>query len=266
MSKRDNFNNQYNTSLKDIAGLKEYSLVFSILNSYFDSPESSEKKVTVDNEFDIRTSKTRSKVNWAIKKSLLQFINNSHEDLISKVFREDVPHQDKQFAFLWHFCLTNRLFRELTTEVFSKVYFSGRAQISQDDIIAFLKEQSADENNDFPRWSEDTLYRVATKFLSLMTKFDFVTTGRLKSFKHIRPSPAATVLFLYFAKLHETETTNILVNDLLPASFTVKEDIHNRLKKLSLKGYFDMTFNGETLNIQLKHSYKDICDALYSRS
>lgn len=264
MSESETFNNQYNTSIKDIAGLKDYSLVFSIINSYFDEPKSSEKKVTEDNEFNIRTSKTRSKVNWAINKSVLQFINKEHKDLVSNAFHEDIPLQDKKFAFLWHICLTNRLCRELTTKVFAKVYFSGRAQISQDDIIAFLKEQIAGDNKDIPQWSEDTLYRVATKYLSLMTKFDFVTAGRIKTFNHIRPSPAAMVLFLYFAQLHDSKTTNILINELLPASFTIKDDIHDRLKKLSLKGYFDMTFNGVTLNIQLKHTYKDICDALYS--
>lgn len=61
--------------------------------------------------------------------------------------------------------------------MFSKVYFTGRAQISQDDIIAFLKDKMSSEGPDFPQWSEDTLYRVATKYLSLMTKFDFVTVG-----------------------------------------------------------------------------------------
>ena len=255
---------EYNTAIKDIAGIKDYSLIFNIINIHFSAPESTSSKITDDNEFDIRASKTRTKVSWAINKSILQFVSKEHRDLVSKAFHENVPLQDKKFAFLWHFCLNNRLFREVTTQVFAKVYFSGRAQISQDDIIAFLKEKMSREDPDVPQWSEDTLYRVATKYLSLMTKFDFVSAGRVKSFNHIRPTPEALVLFIYFSNLFSPEIKNIFENELLPASFIAKEDIQDRFKKLSMKGFFDMSFNGVALNIELTHSHKDICDALYS--
>lgn len=255
---------EYNTAIKDIAGLKEYSLVFNIINAYFYEPESIESKVTNDNEFDIRTSKTRSKVSWAINKIIINFLNEEHKDLVSKVFQEKIPLNDKKFAFLWHLCLSNRLFREITVNVFSKIYFSGRAQISQDDIIAYLKDIS-DKNDPLkPNWSEETHYRVATKYLSLMTKFDFVSSGRVKSFNLIRPTPEALVLFLYFSNLLEPEVKNIFTNELMPASFIAKEDVYDRFKKLALKGFFNMNFNGVALNIELTHSYKDICDALYS--
>jgi hypothetical protein len=72
------------------------------------------------------------------------------------------------------------------------------------------------------------------------------------------------VLFLYFAKLFSPRTNNILANELLPISFIPLEDIQERLKKLSLKGYFNMNFNGVALNIELTHSYKGVCDALYN--
>jgi len=51
---------------------------------------------------------------------------------------------------------------------------------------------------------------------------------------------------------------------LLPISFVPSEDVQDRLKKLSLKGFFNMNFNGVALNIELTHSYKGICDALYN--
>ena len=39
-----------------------------------------------------------------------------------------------------------------------------------------------------------------------------------------------------------------------------------KLKKLSLKDYFNMDFNGVDLNIELTHSYKGICDVLSART
>lgn len=255
---------EYNTAIKDIAGIKDYSLIFNVINAHFEEQNSTSSLIADENEFDIRSSKTRTKVNWAINKSILRFINEEHRDLASKIFQEHMPQQDKKFAFFWHFCLNNRLFREITIQVFTKVYFSGRAQISKEDIIAYIKDISVKNEPSNPSWSEETIYRLATKYLSLMTKFDFVSSGRVKSFNHIRPTPEALVLFLYFANLYKPKVTNIFENELLSASFIGQEDIHDRLKKLSLKGFFNMSFNGAALNIELTHSHKDICDALYS--
>ena len=60
------------------------------------------------------------------------------------------------------------------------------------------------------------------------------------------------------------EMKSIFEHELLPASFIAKEDIQDRFKKLSMKGFFNMSFNGVALNVELTHTYKDICDALYS--
>ena len=97
-----------------------------------------------------------------------------------------------------------------------------------------------------------------------MSKLEFLSPERVKSFKHISPSSEAQVLFLYFAKLLSPSASNILTNELLPISFVPSEDVQDRLKKLSLKGFFNMNFNGVALNIELTHSYKGICDALYN--
>ena len=98
-----------------------------------------------------------------------------------------------------------------------------------------------------------------------MTKLNFVEGKRIKSFKQIRPTAESLSLFLYFAKLYDPGTNNILNNELLPLSFMVTEDIKDRLKKLSMKGFFNMDFNGVALNIELTHSYKGICDVLYNQ-
>jgi hypothetical protein len=57
----------------------------------------------------------------------------------------------------------------------------------------------------------------------------------------------------------------MLKNEMLPLSFIVVEDIRDRLKKLSMKGFFNMDFNGVALNIELTHTYKEICDVLYNK-
>ena len=134
--------NEYNTAIKDIAALKDYTLIFNILAAYFNEPNSIKSLISDENEFDIRTIKSRTKVNWAINKTILQFINDDHRELIRSIFQSEIPPQDKKFAFFWHFCLNNRLFREVSA-VFAKTYLSGRAQISQEDIIGYIKDISS---------------------------------------------------------------------------------------------------------------------------
>ncbi len=250
----------YNTAVKDIAGIQDVSKFYDIFNA--------QRSMSTYDELDIagfltdiRTEKTRQKVAWAIKKSVLCYLNLEHRQILEDIFSKNIPITDKHFAFFYHLNLTNRLFREISIHVFAKVYFSGRASISQNDIIPYIKEIKNDAGT--PLWTDNTIYRLATKYLSLMTKLGFVSSARVKSFKHIRPSSETQVLFLYFAKLRSPSASNILTNELLPISFVPSEDVQDRLKKLSLKGFFNMSFNGVVLNIELTHSYKGICDVLY---
>jgi hypothetical protein len=114
-------------------------------------------------------------------------------------------------------------------------------------------------------WSESTIKTLSTKYLNLMTKLNFLEGARSKSFRHITSSSESLILFLYLARLIDPGSDNILKNEMLPLSFVASDDVKDRLKKLSIKGYFNMNYNGVALNIELKHSYKGICDVLYHR-
>jgi len=254
----------YNTAINVIGGLRDCNILFKAIESHFSQFDSLKKLVHQRNEFNLRTEKSRMRIEREILKSFLQFRNEDHQALIQGVFTEKVPLQDKFLILVWQFSLNNRLFREISLRVFVRIYYSGRASISKDDITAYLKEFLRQNEPLEISWSENTINTLSTKYLNLMSKLGFLSPGRVKSFKHIRPSSDAQVLFLYFAKLLTPSASNILTNELLPISFVASEDVQDRLKKLSLKGFFNMNFNGVALNIELTHSYKGICDALYN--
>jgi isocitrate dehydrogenase kinase/phosphatase len=144
-----------------------------------------------------------------------------------------------------------------------KNYFAGRAGLSKDDLVGYLKEFLVQHNSLNLKWSEITIETLATKYLSFMTKLGFLNGARTRTFQHTKTSAESLVLFLYFSQITEPENKNILTNKILPLSFAPTEDIQERLKKLSSKGLFNMNFNGVALNIELIHSYKGICDVLY---
>ena len=252
--------NEYNTVIKDIAGVGELSTFYRIISECF-STEGENEAIILKHLSSIRTERTRKKVAWAVNKSVLHFYNEDHQSLISNIFSGKISVVDKSFVFFWHLSLTNRLFREISVDLFIKIYLSGRVSISQDDIIPYLKEIK--DKNEKPLWADETIYRIATKYLSLMTKLEFVSEGRIKSFKYIRPSIEAQVLFLYLANLYNPVSNNLLINPLLNLSFIEKADLLERLKKISMRDYFHLNYNGVALNIELIHSYKGICDVLY---
>jgi len=255
----------YDVTTIVIGGLKDLNLIFKAIESCFDNNDSVEELISVRNEFNIRSEKSRLRIESAVKQAFLQFKNQDHKNLIQCVFQSDAPLAEKQLVLFWQFVLNNRLFREISSCVFMKMYFSGRSYISKDDVIAYLKDLFNNNDNQNVSWSESTINILAGKYLTLMTKLNFLEGTRTKSFRHIKTSTEALVFFLYIAKIHGPEISNILLNDMLNFSFIAHEDFLDRLKKLSLKGLIKMNYNGVALNVELLHSYREICDVLYER-
>jgi hypothetical protein len=256
--------NDYDTTINIIGGLRDCSVILKAIDSHFSQSDSIEELISQRNEFNLRTEKSRTRIERAVKQSFLRFESPEHQEFIQEIFKDRIPLQDKELALVWQFAFNNRLFREITTGVFIKTYYSGRVSISKEDIMAYLKELLSQSSSKQIGWTQSTINTLSTKYLNLMTKLEFLSSGKVKSFRQIRPSSEAQVLFIYFAKLFSPTSPNILVNEFLPISFIPPEDVLERLKKLSMKGFFNMSFNGVALNIELTHSYKEICDALYN--
>lgn len=254
----------YDTTINIIGGLKDCDVIYKAIDAYFDKDDSVRDLMSDRNEFNLRTERSKTRIERAVNRSFLQFINQDHKDLVESIFRCDASLPERKLILFWQFALNNQLFREISCRVFIKTYFSGRTTISKDDIIAYLKEFLQQNRQLDLSWSESTINTLSTKYLNFMTKLNFLEGGRKKSFNHIKMSSESLVLFLYFAQLYDNQNSNILANDILPLSFVAPEDIQERLKKLSLKDLFCMNFNGIALNIDLTHSYKGICDALYN--
>jgi bacteriophage exclusion system BrxA-like protein len=254
----------YDTSINIIGGLKDCSVIFKAIDAFFNQDDSVNDLVANRNEFNLRTEKSRVRIVKAVNCGFLQFYNEDHRQLIQRIFKSTIPLPERELVLYWQFALNNRLFREISIQVFSKIYFSGRSGIHKDDIIAYLKEFVNKTGATNLRWSESTIETLATKYLNLMTKLSLLEGARTKSFKHIKPTAELLTIFLYFAKLYNPKNSNILTNEFLLLSFIAPEDIQTRLKKLSLKGFLNMNFNGVALNVELTHSYQGICDVLYN--
>jgi len=261
-----NKTNQYNTSINVIGGLQDIGVIYKAIDAYFDDSESLADLILERNELNLRTERSRIRVKNAIKATFLTFKNQDHMDLIKSIFERKELIPERELIIFWQYALSNHLFREISNNVYLTAYLSGRTGISKEDIIAYLKEFVSQNKHLDLGWSDTTIRTLSTKYLNLMTKFTFLEGARNKTFRFIRPSDESLVLFLYFANLHSPENKNIFKNELTPLSFVTSEDLLDRFKKLSIKGFFNMNFNGVELNIELIQSYKGICDALFNRA
>lgn len=257
---------EYDTSINIIGGLRDIAVIHKAFVSYFNEDDSLDELISERNELNLRTERSRIRVERAIRNGFLDFKNQKHIDLCKNYFARDNLLPDSEYVLFWQYALANRLFREITTNVFVKAYFSGRAGLSKEDIIAYLKEFLNQNGHLGLDWSESTISTLATKYLNLMTKLRLLEGARIKSFHHIRLPDESLVLFLYFADLHEPQNRNILKNEFFPLCFVSREEILDRLKEISLKGYFEMSYDGVDLNVDLTTSYQRICDALYNGS
>ncbi len=256
----------YDTTINVIGGLKDCDVIYKSIDSLFSQEDSFHNLVVDRNEFNLRTERSRTRIERAVNRAFLQFRNQDHRDIVQQIFQSNGSLSDRELVLFWQFALNNPLFFDISSRVFSRIYFSGRATIAKDDIIAYLKEFLSQNKELDLKWSESTINTLATKYLNFMTKLNFLEGVRKKSFRHIKLSAESLVLFLYFSRIYDPENRDILVNNMLSLAFVAPEDILNRLKKLSLKGFFEMNSNGVTVNIELTHSYKGICHALYNRS
>jgi hypothetical protein len=254
----------YNTAINVIGGLRDSSIIIKAIETHFSQSDSLEDLFKQRNEFNLRTEKSRERIEIAVRKVFLHFKNEDHEELLRGVFTERVPLKDKELVLFWQFAFNNKLFREISSKVFSKIYYSGRASITKDDITAYLKEFLLQKESIQISWSEKTISMLAVKYLTFMSKIGFVSPGKINAFQHIRPSLEAQVLFIYLAQLFTPGSQNILTNELLSISFIPTSEIIDRFKKLSLKGFYNMNYNGVALNIELTHSYKGVCNVLYN--
>jgi hypothetical protein len=256
----------YDTTINIIGGLSDCALIYTAIDTYFSQGDSIRDLAASRNEFNLRTEKSKSRVELAVRRSFLQFYNQDHKDLIQAIFQHNLPLPERELILFWQFSLNNLLFREISSQVYIKAYLSGRSGLTKNDITAYLKEFVSHNTALKLKWSESTINTLSTKYLNLMAKLSFVEGKRIKSFRQIRPTAESLILFLYFAKLFDPNTRNILKNEFLPLSFMVIGDLNDRLKKLSMKGFFNMDFNGISLNVELTHSYKGICDVLFNQS
>ena len=253
---------QYDTSINIIGGLQDLSIIEHAFH-YFFTHDEQEGSIIPKENFDLRTERSQLRVERGIRNSFLHFGDSQHKVLLQNLFERRLPLQDRNLILFWQLSLNNRLFREISEHVFVPVYWSGRSVLPKDEIIAFIKELVHQNPELDLRWSEITIITLARKYLNFLTKLGFLEGAQKKFFSTIPISTEAIITFLYLARTANPGQRNLLKNSFLKLSMIPKDDLVTRLKRLSMKGLFEMDYNGVDLNLELTLEAGEVANVLY---
>jgi len=256
-----------NTNINIIGGIPDFNMIYDVLYllSKDVSVETLHNSVIKNNKYGVRTEEARSRFLRVIKSAFWQFENSEHEILIRSLFGREGFSKTKRLALFWMLGVNNPLFEDLSKQVFLKAYFSGRIQIKNDDIIAYLR-YIREKNQTIKKWSENTLKTVASKYLTFLKKIDFLIGRQKKEFTYIQADNDSLIYFLYLIKAVAPDQPDILKNRYIDFLFIEKTTLIDILKKAVFADYFNIQTTGIELKIELKHSYGEIIDVISSRA
>ncbi len=259
--------NEINTNINIIGGIPDYDIIYDVLRLMAEkvSTEDIYQSVIINNKYGIRTEGSRDRFLSVIKSAFWQFKNGDHEMLIRSLFKSDSFEKTKNFALFWMMGINNILFENITKQVFAKFYFSGRVQIRNDDIIAYLRHER-ETSAVIRKWSDTTINTVASKYLTFLKKIGFLKGRQKKAFKYIQFDNSSLIYFLYLIKAVEPEQPNILKSRYMDFFFIEKSSFISIIKKAVFADFFSIQTTGSDLEINLKYDFGEVTDAISRRS
>lgn len=256
----------YSTNINIIGSIPDIDMIINAISNY---AHGKNKEHSIDNLFnqniyDIRTHKSRARFQKAINGVFLQFKSNDHQTVIYSLFRHTNLSQLKKTALFFQFAINDKLFNELFNKVFLKLYFSGRLTVDKSEFTSYLYDLR-DKSTDIETWSDSTIKIVASKYLTLLKKLDLVKGTVKKEFKHIVPEDETIVYVIYLIHSLGDKNFDILKNPYISFLMLNQQNLIERLKKIALSDFFNISTLGYDLEIDLKYSYEEIVDVIAER-
>lgn len=219
--------------------------------------KSSSTKKSQQSKTNIKTERSYSRYQKAITHTLLSFPNKNVESLIREAIQAESITKDTLLLLFWNASYNNELLRYLNFNVYFPALFSGRAVLRNDEIVACLKELKETEPS-LQKWTEKTITTTASKYLTLLKKFNLLEGRLKKTITHHHMSTKAFVFFVYWLKAVDPKP-NILSSEFLPYSLMETEILLKQSLLPHYKKWFQVTFTGDRLSISPTLPYEEVC-------
>lgn len=252
-----------NSDINIIGSIPDFSLIEAALGLFAKGKGELDLKelVVTNNAFDFRTESARKRFLAAVNGSVLVFLNENHQALISNLFNAPGHESLKRKAVFWQLLFGNQLFLSISKNVYAKGYFSGRTSLAGKEVFAYLKDLQT-QSPKLNTFSDSTLDKIASKYLTILKKLEMVAGVAKKQILNVRLSEHEILFFLYLILSVDNSTRDILKNPYREFFFLEKTELVQALKNIKYMPFIDLTSTGETLNVELKLSPKELVDAI----
>lgn len=246
-----------NSDINVLGSLSDYNLIKLIISGTTDNKKAEDIQQAYTN---IKTTKSYKRFEKAINNTLNIFYNNEIKILIRNVVEgEDISFTTLMMLF-WNGSYNNELLAYLNNNVYFSGLFSGRVSIRIDEALACLKDLRESEDA-LKNWSDSTLNTTASKYLTLMKKFELLNGRIKKTFLHHYLNDKEFVLFIYWILQIEAKP-NILESNWLKYCLMEREIFIERVMQKKYMKFFSLNYNGEKMKIETNFSYEEIYDEL----
>lgn len=204
----------------------------------------------------IRTDKSVKRFEKAITGTILHYKNNEVESIITTCLRSEGITADCLHLLFLNSSQNNDLLNYLNKSVFFPALYSGRISINTDEVEACLKDLKETEPS-IQSWSDSTIRTTASKYLTLLKKFNLLEGSVKKSIKHTFLNDKVYVLFIYWLVAIE-ESSDLLSSNWMQYFFLEPDLFRERAVQKKYSKYYHLNYNGVQLRIEPIISYKNI--------
>ncbi len=246
-----------NSDINILGGLADWNLI-----SVFGGIGSLEPASVDHHAFtSIKTSKSVKRFKNAIENNFLRFDSIEVEYLFNSLLSQKGIDSDTQLFLFWMISQNNELIKYLNSTVFFPALFSGRVSIKIDDVIASLSELKETEPK-LKSWSSSTVTTTASKYLTLLKKFDLLEGALTKTIKNKFLSDEMFLVFVYWMCQFK-EPNNILKSDWLKYGFMEIPSFIERVLSKKYSKYYSVNFNGDILRIETAIPYQQLIESIH---
>lgn len=239
-----------NSEINVLGSIEDLHLVELILNN---AKVSNYRSLQSNSQ--IKTEKSFDRYKKAIQSVMLHFPNKKIETLLKTVIQNESISPNSLFLLFWNTAYNNDLFHYLNQHVYFPALYSGRTSLKNDEIDACLMELKA-TSPEIQSWSKETIHIIASKYLTLLKKFQLVEGKTKKELLHYYLTDMQFLLFLYWVKGIDHKS-NILSSHWLPYSLMEKEAFMERILQKKYKKWLDFSFTGEKLSFEMNKSFEE---------
>lgn len=257
----------YNSDLNFVGSIPNYDLLFLALNKINreNRIKEIEEILVTRNLFDFRTEEARGRFFRMIKSTIFNTNSEEQSELLATIFDENCSFQNKNIVLFWQLCLSNRLFYDISVNVYLKNYYAGRSHLSARDVedyIMHLKEIDPT----IKEWSIKTIKPVASKYLTILKKLNLLEGASKKQILPVTIDNNTMVLYVYLIKSVNPDNFNFLDSEYFQLSLMSRDTFLSFAKKVGNMSFWDLTFDGTALKFTLKLKPNQIAHALFNRT